>query len=117
MRGIARNVVREDIRWRARYVERYVTFVEKLHQRQDTGFEFAWTADPKLLDTLQRCIEKLSKRSRQFLHMRYWQEKRAEEIGQDFGMSGGAVRIALLRIREALVACLRSAGAVPEGQP
>jgi DNA-directed RNA polymerase specialized sigma24 family protein len=60
------------------------------------------------MEALRGCVEKLPARSQRMLHLRYWEELRAAEIGRDLGMNGGAVRIGLLRSREALLACIRS---------
>ena|ERR1043165_3276925 len=117
LRGIARNVVREDVRAKARYRERYVAFVEELHQSPEHQAEASWAADPQLLAGLERCVQKLPERSQEFIRLRYAEEKQADEIGRAFGLSGGAVRIALLRIREAILNCLRATlKAVPEVQ-
>jgi len=63
-------------------------------------------------------VNRLPARSRRMLQLRYWEEKPALDIGREVGLGGGAVRIALLRIREALLVCIRSVlkQAVPETQ-
>ena len=67
-----------------------------------------WADSPQVLAALRSCIERLPARSRQMLHLRYWDELRADDIGDQVGLAGGAVRLALLRIREGLIRCLRS---------
>jgi RNA polymerase sigma-70 factor (ECF subfamily) len=108
LRGVARNVVREHVRSTARYKERYIAFVEELHQSSETQAEASWAAEPEVLSGLDRCVKKLPVRSQEFIRLRYAEEKQADEIGRAFGLSGGAVRIALLRIREAILHCLRA---------
>jgi RNA polymerase sigma-70 factor, ECF subfamily len=117
LRGVARNVVREHVRATARYKERYVAFVEELHPHSELQTEASWATEPSVLAGLDRCVKKLPERSQEFIRLRYTEEKQADEIGRAFGLSGGAVRIALLRIREAILHCLRATvKGVPEVQ-
>jgi RNA polymerase sigma-70 factor (ECF subfamily) len=107
LRGIARNVVREHTHWRASQAKRYVALVDQLFEAQPEATS-AWADSPGLLAALRRCINQLPPRSQQMLRRRYWDERHADEIGSELGMASGAVRVALLRIREGLIRCIRS---------
>ena len=51
-----------------------------------------WIDDGRLLDKLRNCLSRLPQRSRRILDLRYQQEKRSAEIGDELGMNGPAVR-------------------------
>ncbi len=57
---------------------------------------------------LEKCLSRVTGRSRQLLQLRYFEDLSPQEIGGKVGMTSGAVRIALSRIRSALVSCVRS---------
>lgn len=57
---------------------------------------------------LEKCLRNLTGRSRQLLQLRYFEDLTPQEISSRVGMTSGAVRIALLRTRSALLACVRS---------
>lgn len=54
---------------------------------------------------LEKCVKNLTGRSRQLLQLRYCDDLTPQEISGKVGMSAGAVRTALSRIRSALIAC------------
>ena len=66
---------------------------------------------------LQDCIQRLAARARQMVRLRYYDELTAEEIAQQVGGTGAAVRVALQRIRQQLRECverqLRAEGETP----
>ena len=108
LRGIARNVIREQNRARVRDSERYVEFIDEVFAREDTGDAASPFQDARLLENLQLCLAKLPDKARRMLTLRYQEELHSDEIGASMGMNSGAVRISLLRVREALLKCLRS---------
>jgi RNA polymerase sigma-70 factor (ECF subfamily) len=57
---------------------------------------------------LEKCLSRVTGRSRQLLQLRYFEDLSPQEIGGKVGMTSGAVRIALSRIRSALVSCVKS---------
>lgn len=57
---------------------------------------------------LEKCLTNLTGRPRQLLMLRYFEDLSPQEISDRLGMTAGAVRIALLRTRSALIACVRS---------
>ncbi len=107
LRGIARNVSREHAR---KYVrsEAYIEFVDEVFASAQSSDAASPFNDPNVLAALRACVQKLSPKSQQMVALRYKEERRADEIGSELGMNGGAVRISLLRVREALLKCLRS---------
>jgi len=114
LRGIARNTVKEHCRRDFYRAQRYVEFVDAamdIGSRSDEGS--SWIDDGRLLDTLRNCLSQLPQRSRRILDLRYQQEKRSAEIGDELAMNGPAVRAALRRIRQALLKCIQSAHPLP----
>lgn len=63
---------------------------------------------------LQNCLDKLAPRAKEIVRLRYQSELKMPEIGERLGVTAGAVRISMMRIREQLQACverrLRSEG-------
>ncbi|RMD75976.1 MAG: sigma-70 family RNA polymerase sigma factor [Lentisphaerae bacterium] len=55
---------------------------------------------------LRQCLEKLHGRNRQLVILRYWQHLKPMEIAKRLGLKSGAVRIALMRIRQILQRCI-----------
>lgn len=64
--------------------------------------------DPELeVNLLRNCLQKLKPPQRDLVQRFYFEEVTAESISQEQGRSAGAVRMSLLRIREALAKCIR----------
>lgn len=55
---------------------------------------------------LERCLAKLTDRSRKLLHMRYFEDLPPQQIGAILGMASQSVRVSLSRIRTALSECV-----------
>jgi RNA polymerase sigma-70 factor, ECF subfamily len=108
MRGIARNVVREHARRSARHCERYIEFIDECFSTEEKLQAESPVNDPQVVAAMRQCLTRLPERSRQMLDMRYSEELHAEDIGRTMGLNGGAVRASLLRIREALLKCVRA---------
>jgi RNA polymerase sigma-70 factor (ECF subfamily) len=114
LRGIARNTVKEHYRRDFRRAQRYVEFVDAAMEIGGRGDDDpSWIDDGRLLDKLRSCLGRLPQRSRRILDLRYQQEKRSAEIGNELEMNGPAVRAALRRIRRALLKCIQSAHPLP----
>lgn len=97
--GIVRNMCRKA--WeRAMREERF--------RRDKLAVHVESLADDPLdaAEALQHCIAKLPERSRQVLALRYGVGSVADEIAQSLGASAEAVRMALVRIRRELRACI-----------
>lgn len=108
LRGIARNVVRERQRKYAREGQAYMRFVEERCETASTSGKASWLADPELLAALRACVDALSDRSREMLALRYDEELNSDQIGQQVGLNGAAVRTAMRRARSALLKCIQS---------
>jgi RNA polymerase sigma-70 factor (ECF subfamily) len=94
--------------------QRYVEFVDAAMEIGSRGDDdSSWIDDGRLLDKLRNCLSRLPQRSRRLLDLRYQQEKRSTEIGDELEMNGPAVRAALRRIRRALLKCIQSAHPLP----
>jgi RNA polymerase sigma-70 factor (ECF subfamily) len=114
LRGIARNTVKEHYRRDFCRAQRYVEFVDAAMEIGSRGDDdSSWIDDGRLLDKLRNCLSRLPQRSRRLLDLRYQQEKRSTEIGDELEMNGPAVRAALRRIRRALLKCIQSAHPLP----
>lgn len=61
---------------------------------------------PVTIDALRACLQKLPARSQRIVQLRYGQALKLHEIATEVGGTMDAVRIALSRIRTALLACL-----------
>jgi len=58
---------------------------------------------------LERCLTKLTDRSRTLLNLRYFEDMKPQEIGGILGMASQSVRVSLSRIRTALSECVLKA--------
>jgi RNA polymerase sigma-70 factor (ECF subfamily) len=97
LRGIARHL---SSRHRRRFPR---------HRALEELIELAWdevAAEPSDTGTLNRCLEGLTGRMRTLLDLRYRDGLNATEIGTRMTMTADAVRMALLRSRQALAQCL-----------
>lgn len=104
LHGIARNVVKEHSRKHSRSCDRYERLLEKTYPADVETSEDS----EGMVHALRRCVEELPPRSRQILTLRYREERAADEIASRMAMNAGAVRVVLLRIRGALLKCIRS---------
>lgn len=69
LRGIARNVVREHARWRTRYQERYIAFVDEAYAATEAAPAPTADVSPRLRDALRGCVEKWPARSQRMLRL------------------------------------------------
>jgi len=107
LRGIARNLVKQARYQNMRPKEEYALFVERLHSQESDSGNLSMLERSEEVQALNACLSKLPERSRQMLHLRYSEEQQPEQIARELGLKGGAVRVALLRIRLALLKCMR----------
>ncbi|GAC13115.1 sigma-70 family RNA polymerase sigma factor [Aliiglaciecola lipolytica] len=106
LRGIARNLVRNEFR-KANRQTRILN--EKLSQFLVNEFEFNYEPSDYNGDeiaALKACILELPDTSRQLIDYKYANEQNSREISEQIGMTTTAVRLALMRIREKLKACM-----------
>jgi RNA polymerase sigma-70 factor, ECF subfamily len=110
-RGVARNLIRRH--WEKRQqtalladggaIENFLIRVEQSFARSDSQEHFATAR----LAALDKCVASLPERSRQLLSLKYTQRATLEQIAGETGQSFEAVKKALIRIRAALLECVR----------
>ena len=110
-RGVARNLIRRH--WDKNQqtstlldgggLENFLNRVEQSFARTDTQEHFATAR----LAALDKCVASLPKRSRQLLSLKYTQRATLEQIAGETGQSFEGVKKALIRLRVALLECVR----------
>ena len=101
LKGIAKNLCLNYFRKSKRKTEQHLEAVAVLLERLDCPLE-----EIREPDALDGCLEKLPERSREMIALRYEEGLESAAIGKQVGLSPEAVRITLLRIRNALRDCL-----------
>ncbi len=101
--GVAKFQVRGFHRDAARSL---VCFDPELFDRFTELWAETATAASERSSALETCLERLPARPRQIVRLRYFEELKSEEIARCIGSKSAAVRMALLRIREQLRACV-----------
>lgn len=121
--GIARHCVGTWFRQQARQVRFRTLDVEldliqcrwqewQREQNLDASEPALSDVDAELdLQLLRGCMEKLKLPQRNLVRQFYFESVSAEEIGRQQGRNSGAIRMALLRIRETLAKCIRQQAA------
>jgi RNA polymerase sigma-70 factor (ECF subfamily) len=108
-RGIARNLVLHHLRGRQRRGR--VIATEELAELVDRACEEA-EQDGGLWDerrgALAQCLEALTESDRELLRRRYLEERDAEGLGRIFARSPEAIRMKIMRLRQALERCIDS---------
>lgn len=104
LRGIARNLCNYYFRRQGR-VSRLWEEIARALEGAASPLEQPAT-DDRLIAALGRCLEGLPARQREMLRWYYQDDQSAEEIGRRVGRSAGAIRVAMLRLREALRTCI-----------
>ncbi|MDF1737934.1 MAG: sigma-70 family RNA polymerase sigma factor [Verrucomicrobiales bacterium] len=106
LRGIARNLTRNELRKharRGRILDEALTdhlLAEAEADENASGYEeFDFCA-------LRDCLEQLPEKSRTLISRRYADEWKAPFLADQFEMSATAVRLALMRIRGQLKTCI-----------
>lgn len=106
LRGIARNLVRNEVRKtarRSRIMDGELTdhlLAEAERDASEPPFE---ESDFR---TLRDCLEQLPEKSRRLVAGRYADEWNASFLADQFQMTANAVRLALMRIRGQLKTCI-----------
>jgi RNA polymerase sigma-70 factor (ECF subfamily) len=106
LRGIARNLARNEIRKvarRCRIIDEELTqhLILKSEEKMSES-EF----DQEDLSALQSCMNQLSQRNQELLSGRYKQDWNSNVLAEKFKMTTSAVRITLMRIRQQLKGCI-----------
>jgi RNA polymerase sigma-70 factor (ECF subfamily) len=107
-RGVARNMVllywRRKRRFNAAVAATLIKAIDEAYEEADRE-KGAWDACRR---ALRQCIEKLPASSRKILEMRYATGMKSEEIARQLQRNAGAVRVSLLRLRQALGRCVEA---------
>lgn len=106
LRGLARNLVRNEMRKLAR---RCRLMDEGITQHLIAKAELTQEEKPFQLedfDILSQCINKLPEKSKDLIIGRYEDDLNATTLAQKFQMTATAVRLALMRIRKQLRGCV-----------
>jgi RNA polymerase sigma-70 factor (ECF subfamily) len=102
--GFAKNAVlrsRRDFR-RSRLIQN-----TELYDRLTEAYGEVADEENGLRPHLRACLGQVKGRSREMLQMRYWRDMGLAEIADHLGMSGVAVRVAMMRVRNFLERCMR----------
>jgi len=102
--GFAKNAVlrsRRDFR-RSRLIQN-----TELYDRLTEAYGEVAEEEDGLRPHLRACLGQVTGRNREMLQMRYWRDMGLAEIAGRLGMSGVAVRVAMMRVRTFLERCMR----------
>lgn len=106
LRGIARNLVRNEIRKDKRRQRILHEGLSELLVRAAEGESEVGAWQPCEVSALRNCVEQLAPKSRQIVAGRYDDGWKAPDLADHLGMTAAAVRQALMRIREQLKQCI-----------
>ncbi len=108
LNGIARNVVANELRKgrrKARVI--YSPLTDKLLEAMDQGQCQPNDSDVgHLIQTMNECIKRLPRLSRELLYHRYADQKNARQLSEQHHTSPVAIRLKLMRIRAAVKGCI-----------
>jgi RNA polymerase sigma-70 factor (ECF subfamily) len=108
--GIARHRAQTFLRDEQKRGRRYLSGLDRALAEwriglleEDAGEE---RAGERRIAALVECVKQLPKKSSRMISMHYFERMRTAEIARVIGRKGGAVRMALMRIRSALRNCV-----------
>jgi len=105
VRGIARNLARQELRRLGREARRYDAYREHLEVTHGEG-ESADAREQALLAALARCREKLAEPAQHALELRYDKGLSFDHVAGALGRTVAATRQLLQRVRLQLRACI-----------
>ena len=104
LRGIARNLVRNELRKQGRHRrilnEGLSQHLLEFSEQEEGQFEAGHVS------ALRDCVEQLPNRSRELIHSRYFEGWNASILADKFEMKAATIRQTLLRIRRQLYQCI-----------
>ena len=106
LRGIARNLVRNELRKDQRRKRILNEGLTEILVRSQESQRKAANSEQYRMSALRDCVEQLAPKSRQIVAGRYSDGWKAPDLADHLGMTPGAVRQALMRIREQLKQCV-----------
>lgn len=108
VRGIAANIVRNEVRKdsrRQRIMHSELSAI--LLKRQDrSDLRNAVQAEPITVDAIRDCVAKLGPTSRKVIEGRYRENLRGEELAERLDMTAVNIRQTLVRVRRRLKQCV-----------
>jgi RNA polymerase sigma-70 factor (ECF subfamily) len=104
LRGIAANIVRNEIRKDAR--RQRILHTELAEILLDRYLESQKKHEPVAIDAVRQCVDKLPPKSQQVVQGRYRDGLAAPQLAQELALSAANVRQMLVRIRRQLKQCI-----------
>ena len=104
VRGIAANLVRNELRKRAR--RQRLLDSDLARATLQTAEEQAGASPPLAVEAVQTCLGKLSEEHRSLIQGHYHEGRSAGELAQHFKKSAANIRQMLVRIRRLIRACV-----------
>jgi RNA polymerase sigma-70 factor, ECF subfamily len=104
LKGIARRMALNFFRSSKRAQERQAAVVAELLATESTDLPVP--ADDAAEAALALCLEAVPERQRTVLRLSYEENLASHEVAQRLGMTAAAVRILLMRVRQALRECI-----------
>ena len=102
--GIAKH---EVLAWRRKQATDRHRFSDEIVQRVADAFAQSHEEDRRVPEALQECLKQVEGRGRKVLDMHYGSDMKTDRIAATLNLSGGAVRMLLCRVRDALRECIR----------
>lgn len=102
--GIARNVLREYIRKMKRRKE--IAWAELIMELEDTLQEEG--IDEEMMQMTNICLSRLGSSGQQAIEMHYQNGMKMDQIAQKMHKTTGAVKVLMVRARQAMRRCLES---------
>jgi RNA polymerase sigma-70 factor, ECF subfamily len=104
LKGIARRMALNFFRASKRVNERHAAVVAELLATEAP--DLPMSADVSAEAALERCLTDLPKNQRQVIRMSYEENLASHVVAERLGTSASAVRILLMRVRQALRECI-----------
>ena len=104
LRGIARNLVRNELRKQGRH--RRILYEGLAEHLLDLGEKEEARFDAGHVSALRDCVEALPNQSRELVRSRYYEGWNASILAGKFEMKAATIRQTLLRIRRQLYQCI-----------
>jgi RNA polymerase sigma-70 factor (ECF subfamily) len=93
---------------RKHYHKTKVVFDDAVLQQVESAYTEIELEVPEIRRALDTCVERLQKRARQLMELRYMHGMKPAEIADRVGMTANSVSQALFRMRQALSDCIRA---------
>jgi RNA polymerase sigma-70 factor (ECF subfamily) len=105
-RGVARNVMLHHWRSRRKTLTPSARFLEAVEMAYQEGDAREDEMNLRRR-ALEECLQRLPDSSRNLLELRYVQKAPSQEIARTLGRTATSVRMALVRVRQALGSCIQ----------